>query len=173
MFERNRVDNAAQLRTVEVELTLDDGQTIAGRIKFPVSRSLTDALNGQDYFIDFEPFVGETLFLAKSSLRAVRRLNVPAGRALPAQNPDVGFDPLQVLGVEAGADAESLRQAFVQKSKAYHPDRFAHVELPEEVREYLQAKARRVNAAYDILQAALPAVKPKVSEPVWESRRSA
>src|SRR5262249_23801515 len=39
-----------------------------------------------------------------------------------------GMNPFQVLGVPYDADDESIRQAFVELSKKYHPDRFARFE---------------------------------------------
>ena len=47
-----------------------------------------------------------------------------------------------------------MREAYLKLAKVYHPDRYAAAELPAEVREYLSAMARRVNAAYDAWQAA-------------------
>jgi len=174
MFERNRVDNARQIQGVEVELTMDDGRSLTGRVAVPMSRSFIEALNNDDKFVDFETFDGERTYLAKASLKSVRQLKVPAARALHSANNKAGsFDPHAILGVEQGADADTLRTAFLQKSKTYHPDRFAHVELPGEVCEYLQAAARRVNMAYELLQDALPAVTPVRSEPVWQSRQTA
>ncbi len=52
----------------------------------------------------------------------------------------------------AGASRDEVRQAYLRLAKAYHPDRYASVELPEEVRDYLSAMARRVNAAHAALE---------------------
>jgi hypothetical protein len=175
MFERNRVDNATrQMQAANAEITLDHGRTLAGRIAVPATRTVFDALNSQDAFIDFETFDGERAFIAKAILRSARSLDAPAQKQLPATGrAGDDFDPHAVLGVQPGADAETLRDAYLQKSKTYHPDRFANVDLPEEVRAYLQTTARRINIAYEALHAALPAVKAVRSEPIWESRRRA
>jgi curved DNA-binding protein CbpA len=41
--------------------------------------------------------------------------------------------------------------AYFALAKAYHPDRYATAELPAEVRDYLAAMARRINAAHAAL----------------------
>ncbi len=174
MFERNRVDYASQRKCVAVELLLDDGHVMTGRISMPVAHTFFDALNGPEAFVDFECFAGRRTFLAKASLRSVRQLDAKPVTALKAGCATAErFDPYSVLGVSPGVDADGLRHAYLERSKTYHPDRFANVELPEEVRDYLQSVARQVNVAYEALQATLPAIKPVRSEPIWESRDSA
>ncbi|MAI46621.1 MAG: hypothetical protein CMB79_12295 [Filomicrobium sp.] len=60
----------------------------------------------------------------------------------------------------------------MKQSKKYHPDRYAQADLPDEVRDYLQTMARRVNTAYETLQSSLPAERAVRSEPVWQSGQS-
>jgi curved DNA-binding protein CbpA len=75
-------------------------------------------------------------------------VGVPKAPNLQARLTDPnGFDPHRILGLPAGASREERRQAYVVLSKTYHPDRYATAELPEEVRDYLSAMARRINAA--------------------------
>ena len=62
------------------------------------------------------------------------------------------FDAHKVLGVETDADRVDIRQAYLNLAKTYHPDRFARMELPKEVFEYLSAVATRVNLAYSELR---------------------
>lgn len=171
MFERNKVDTVTRLHTVNVEIECHDGCTLSGRIAIPASRPLLDALNGQGCFIEFEPFEGERRLLAKSALRSIRLLRPPKAPRLDADAPDrSGFDPHAILEVTKGIDADGLRRAYLERSKAYHPDRFASVELPAEVTAYLETMARRVNMAYEALQPEATAIKPVRSEPVWQSR---
>jgi hypothetical protein len=53
-------------------------------------------------------------------------------------------------------------------AKAYHPDRYATAELPQEVSDYLAAMARRINAAHAALETPIKrqAARP---EPVFTS----
>jgi curved DNA-binding protein CbpA len=94
---------------------------------------------------------------------------VPKAANLGARlsDPD-GFDPHAVLGLAAGASREEVRQAYFRLAKAYHPDRYATAELPEEVRDYLAAMARRINAAHAALE--VPQKRQRVrEEPIFTS----
>ena len=150
MFERGKGDRAEG--PVTVEITLEDGQKLHGKLVVPSGRTLTEVLNGSLAFVEFQPLDGEPMFIAKMALQCVRPLNVPPAPKLKTGNGDAcGFDPAAVLGVALGASREEVREAYLHLAKMYHPDRYAAAELPPEVREYLAAMARRVNAAYDAL----------------------
>lgn len=151
MFERNRIDSISD--GVPVEIALADGATAKGRLLVPPGRTIVDALNGAGTFVEFEPYGGERIFLAKAHLASVRPVGVPKGVNLQARLADTdGFDPHRILGVAVGASREDIRAAFFALAKAYHPDRYATVELPQEVRDYLAAMARRINAAHAALE---------------------
>jgi curved DNA-binding protein CbpA len=63
------------------------------------------------------------------------------------------FDPYAALGLKRDADWEEVRNAYLRLARTYHADKFASVELPPEVRDYLSQMSRRVNAAYTALEA--------------------
>jgi len=154
MFERNKVGSEPSAAAVEVELT--DGTAVRGKIVVPMGKSLSEALNGPSAFVEFEPYGEERIFLAKSHLAFVKPIAVPRAPSLAARIADPGgFDPYAVLGVDAGAGREEVRAAYVRLAKAYHPDKYAAVELPPEVCEYLAVMARRINAAHAALDATL------------------
>ena len=74
-----------------------------------------------------------------------------------------------MLGVTHNADKDEVHHAYQQLAKIYHPDRYDTFDLPPEVREYLEAMARRVNAAHEALIADTrdkPAT-PAKQEPVF------
>jgi hypothetical protein len=153
MFERNRVDNADQ-GYVAVELMLTGGQMLVGKVVMAAGRNIVDFLNNNATFVEFEPYDGDKSFLAKSSIRSVRVLQVPKGGNLNQRLRDLdGFDPWQILSVERGTSWEDTRSAYHRLAKIYHPDRYATAELPDEVKNYLSGMARRVNAAYSALEA--------------------
>ena len=150
MFERGKGDRAEG--PVAVEISLEDGQKLQGKLVVPPGRVLTELLNGSSAFVEFQPVDGERMFIAKTALQCVKPLNLQPVPNLKAGNGDAaGFDPSAVLGVAHGASREEVREAYLHLAKMYHPDRYAAAELPPEVREYLAAMARRVNAAYDAL----------------------
>jgi hypothetical protein len=153
MFERGRGDRAGE-GPVAVEISLEDGREFKGQLLIPVGRNLTDVLNGAATFIEFEPIGGQRMFIAKSALQSVTPMDVPAEPNLWA-GPTQGkaFDPFAVLGVKPGATRDQAHEAYVKLAKTYHPDRYAATDLPREVQDYLSVMARRVNAAYQALEA--------------------
>jgi hypothetical protein len=154
MFERNRIDSLDQ-GTTAVELTLADGRVIAGKLTMPASRSVLDFLNGAGAYVEFEPYDGHKTLFAKSAISGLRVLQVPRPVNITQRLRDLdGFDPHNILGVDRSASWEVTRAAFHRLAKAYHPDRYATAELPEEVTGYLAGMARRINAAYAVLEAA-------------------
>ena len=154
MFDRGKPDKA--LGPAYAEITLEDGRELKGRFNIPPGRSLTDVLNSTSSFMEFEPFGGERLFIAKGALQAIKPLNLPGLPNLSAGPKEAdAFDPYAILRIERDAGPEEARRAYLDLAKTYHPDLFATVELPPEVRNYLAAMARRVNAAYDAVQDAL------------------
>jgi DnaJ like chaperone protein len=59
---------------------------------------------------------------------------------------------LAELGLERGATAADIKQAWRKLSMDNHPDRVAH--LGEEFRKLAEERMRRINAAYDVLKQA-------------------
>lgn len=160
MFERNKIDNGLQQTAVPVEMTLEDGELLKGKIVMAASRSIYEVLNGDSKFIDFETYQGKRSLIAKSRLKSVEIMSVPASGGLKARLRDGdNFDPYMVLGVPSGSQLEDIRAAYHKLAKIYHPDKFSAVELPAEVREYLAAMSRRTNAAFVALEAPFQAQK--------------
>lgn len=165
MFERNKVDSGLQQTSIAAEITLMSGEHLKGRFVINAQRSITDILNGGTQFIEFETYTGQSSLLAKSTLSSIKVLNVPGAAGLRNRvREGEDFDPYQILGVTAAAPFEAIRQAYVALSKIYHPDRFAGVELPKEVRDYLAGMSRRINAAYGALEAPHNAAKRAATE---------
>jgi DnaJ-like protein len=154
MFERNRNDYASEPSAVPVEIGLADGASIKGKLLVPAGKSVADALNGPGTFVEFEPYGGDKSFIAKAQLTSVKPVGVPKASNLQVRlNEGDGFDPHRVLGLVAGATREEVRAAYFALAKTYHPDRYATAELPTEVRDYLAAMVRRINAAHAALEA--------------------
>jgi hypothetical protein len=158
MFERNRVDRPyeAEKASTNVEVTLDDGDKVSGRVFFPSTKTLGEELNTANGFIDFEAHDGVRFFLRKGSVQTVRPRGVPRADHLSrGQANGELFNPWTVLGLTEAASKDEIREAYHRLVKQYHPDRFANMELPAEVKDYLNAMARRVNAAYTTLAGGL------------------
>ena len=169
MFDRNRTDYLPEPSGIAVEIALADGTIARGRLLVAMGKTLAEVLNGAGIFIEFEPYGGERTFLAKAQLASVKPIDVPRAPNLGARLSDPGgFNPHAVLGLAAGTSREEARAAYFRLAKAYHPDRYATAELPAEVRDYLSAMARRINAAHAALE--VPLKKQAVrEEPVFTS----
>lgn len=172
MFERNKPQ--LEQGALSVELTLEDGARVSGRLFVPAGRAIFEVLNGATLFLEFEPFDGERQFIAKSSLRTVMLLQVPGVTSLMQKVRDLdGFDPYSILGVAKGTPWDEIRNAYVHLAKQYHPDRFATADLPPEVTNYLEGMSRRVNAAYEALEPILAIEKARETyraEAIYVSR---
>lgn len=152
MFERNRVDNRAET-LIAVEIALADESTIAGRAVLPAGRGVHKLLDGDDAFIYLETFDGNGTFVPKAEIRNVKVIAPARGVTTALFIPDArNFDPHRVLGLEKGASFEQIRDAYHRLSKIYHPDKYAAVELPREVKSYLEAMSKNVNAAFHALR---------------------
>ena len=154
MFERNRIDrlNDSERSTGNVEVVLDDGQAMLGRLHFPATRSLGDEINNASGFIDFEVHNGDRFFLSKHAVQIIRTKQIPRADQLSrTQTKGELFNPWTVLGIAETANKDDVRDAYHRLVKQYHPDRFANLELPREVQDYLNARSRRINAAYTAL----------------------
>jgi hypothetical protein len=152
MFERNTIDNVPQVSAIPVEITLVDGTVVKGKLLAPAAKAVADVLNASTGFVDFEPYGGERSYIAKSQLASVRPVGIPKAPGLQARTRDIdGFDPHAVLGIARNAGRIEIREAYLSLAKTYHPDRYAAVELPREVRDYLDAMSRRINAAFSAL----------------------
>jgi hypothetical protein len=165
MFERNRVDTI-EYAGVAVEITTANEDTIAGRLIVGPGRTLSQVLNGDGGFVEFEPWGGDRVHFSKRLLRSIKLVQTNRPESLNGRvNAMDGFDPYTILGVQRGASLDEARSAWHRLSMAYHPDRYAMVELPEEVSAYLAAMARRINAAYTALETALTPRKAVKSRP--------
>ncbi len=152
MFERNRVDNAND-PTVAVEIGLADGTTLTGRTALSKGRPLARLLDGEEKFLFVDCFDGEPQFVAKADIKSVKVITTGRARAMVLAVPDASqFDPYRILGVEKGAAWDDIRAAYHRLTKLYHPDKFESVELPDEVRAYLVAMTKEVNAAFRTLR---------------------
>jgi hypothetical protein len=165
-------DYVPEKEALAVEIELTGGHTRKGKLWVPVGKSLADMLNGTQAFIEFTSFGEErTSLLAKAQIVVARPIDIPKFAPLHERRGAAGGDdPYQILGVAPGAPWGTVRESYINLAKAYHPDRYSAVDLPTEVVEYLGAKARRINAAYALLEDAL---KQTAGAPGAQANRAA
>jgi hypothetical protein len=148
MFDRSHENR------LSVIVTMSDGEIMQGTVRLPLSNRLADALNNPEPFLDFATADGERCFIAKHSVRRIEPFNVPKADQLDRRAAkEADFDPYQILGLPKDANAASLKQAYHRLARSYHPDRFAGLDLPREMRDYANAMLARINLAYRQLQA--------------------
>lgn len=138
-----------------VALVFDNGQKMMASIKLPNSGKLADALNGPEHFLDLITAEGQQIFKAKSTIHQVAPADAPPAKLNQQRRTSdrAPFNPYAVLGVDKNTPGEQLRAAYVALAKAYHPDRFASLDLPAEMKEYASAMQARINLAYQQLTA--------------------
>lgn len=152
-----RGDHTPERKPVPVEVVLVNGGSLKGKLWVLAGRSLLDALNGTSMFVEFTPYGQERVHcLSKAQVLTVAAIDIPRpGLLFDRRGAIDADDPHHILGVAPGATWHTVREAYLQLAKAYHPDRFAGLTLPSEVTEYLEVKVRSVNAAYAILEGSL------------------
>lgn len=154
MFERARVDHNSQFATTArpVRVVLKNGNELRGRIVTRETHTTTTELNQDGQFIEFQPYDGDMRSLSKSSIHEVSETNVPDNDQLVRRTKGNGrFDPMDILGLPRGSSPEAIRAQYVKLAKTYHPDRFAALDMPDEIIEYVCAMQSRINTAYNEL----------------------
>ena len=144
MFDRTR----SVTGRMPISIVMIDGETLHGTIGVAMSGKLDDAMNNPAPFLDFETVAGERVCLAKHAIRKVEMVTVPKTDQFSRRTASDSFDPYAVLGVAPGSDAATLREAYHARARDYHPDRFAVIEMPQEMKDYVTAMLTRINIAY-------------------------
>lgn len=142
-----------QAQRAMATLHMADGKKLVVSVKLPLSGKLAEALNNADRFLDVITGDGQQIFIAKDSVVKVDVTDPPQARLNQQRRSSdrANFNPYAVLGVERTATAEDIRAAYIALVKSYHPDRFANLDLPAEMKDYAAAMQARINIAYDQL----------------------
>jgi hypothetical protein len=145
--------SSTQGQRTMAKLTLTDGKTLVVSVKLPLSGKLTDAFNNTETFIDVISGDGTQQMINKSIIARAEAFEPPrAGLNQQRRSSDKsGFNAFAVLGIEKTATPEDMRSAYVALVKSYHPDRFASLDLPQEMKDYAAAMQARINMAYQQL----------------------
>jgi hypothetical protein len=150
---RGTSDYVPERSAAPVEIRLADGTLLKGKLMISMGKGVADLLNNASAFLDFESHAGERSYIAKTQVAVLRLLDLAKPAPLIQKlNGQDEFEPHRILGIGADAEQGEIRRAYLRMAKGYHPDCFANVELPPEVKEYLAAMARRINAAYAALE---------------------
>jgi len=142
MFDDNQ-------KTIEVSIRMLDGAVLRG-VLFPgqQQRSLEGILSRETPFLEFISRDGQRKFLAKHQIAYVEPVEPLRKPALkPVKDPRY-VDCFTMLGLQRNATFADAKIAFHTLAKQYHPDSYCGVELPEEMRRYINDMSRQINAAF-------------------------
>lgn len=149
-----RGEHIPEKRPLPVEIGFAGGTLLKGRLWIATGRSLGEVLAGSTAFLEFTPFgEGRVRYLGKTHIQSISELDIPKPVQLyDRRKGEESDDPHQILGVAPGVPWHAIREAYLRLAKTYHPDRVAGANLPAEVTDYMNRQARRINAAYAMLE---------------------
>ncbi len=131
-----------------VEIFLNDGSSLFGKIAVPIQGRLSDVLNDGRIFLPVEMDDGGFHTLSK---KAINRGALPPAEAAASR----GSDPYRILGVNEGVSQEELKKAYHQRCVRQHPDRVRGLDLGAEFEELATQNMVLLNNAYAILSKAI------------------
>lgn len=141
-------------KNVSAIVKLADGTAVSGSIIVAMTSDLPRTLNGEGNFLEFEDLDGKRSFIAKNAITQTIPNDIPKVKKLDAgRDSDEEFNPYRVLKIAPGSDADTVRNAYHELAKKYHPDRFSNAELPPEMAKYADNMCRLLNAAFQMLSA--------------------
>lgn len=145
------MNNERDRLRLPITMNLADGHEVMGDLIVNIGGTMERTLNNETKFVLFGDLDGSERMIAKSNILAMAARKATKAVNLPNQNGSDDNSPYAVLGIDKSANDDQIRDAFVARAKAYHPDRFNNVDLPREVAEYTQTMSRRINEAYAML----------------------
>jgi DnaJ-domain-containing protein 1 len=136
-------DSSQKIPTVrlEVEIELDDGETLTGSIWLKPQGRLSDMLNDERAFIPFETTGGKFMMLKKSAFTSV----APVSESVSVYE---GNNPFQILGVSDNASPEEIKQAYHRLCAENHPDKLNAAGLSPDYVDMATSRMTRINDAY-------------------------
>ncbi len=165
-YNSNQPHTAGRGQAIAVEILMQDGDVLKGQLYSSLASSLVELMNGDRAFLEFETYDGELFVIAKAAVRHVKPVNIPAARELEQSAKQMErFDPFAILGVTREASADTVREAYRDMVKLYHPDRYAGMELPREVLNYMASASQRINAAFKTVAAFVAERDRQASQP--------
>ena len=134
-------------------LQLNDGKKLPVSVKLGLTGKLAETLNNAEPFLDAIAGGGQQVFINKRCVDRVEISDPPQAKLNQQRRAadKAVFDPHAVLGVQRGASHDEVRAAWAALAKSYHPDRFANLDLPQEMKDYAAAMQARINMAYQQL----------------------
>ncbi len=150
-----------------VTLSMMDGRTLMGELIVNIGGTMERTLNNEMRFIMFRDLDQSERMIAKDGILDAQERKTAKVVDLPTEGKMDGTDPYTVLKIARTATDSEIREAYLERAKAYHADRFANIGLPVEVQEYTNSMSRRINEAYAILNAGKTQRSTQPEPPVY------
>jgi len=136
-----------RIKHIQVAITLSDGRKLDGKLIISETSNLLRTLNGDGKFAVFVAHNGDHKLIAKSSIiEANEKQRKPVKNLSP--NNDNGFDPYKILSIPRDADRQLIESHYKKLSRSYHPARYTHAEMPQEIAQYATEMHTLVEQAY-------------------------
>ena len=135
-----------QLKTLSVKVEMEGNRILTGKLVIPHVKTLNEVLNDAKQFIEFSTSQGTLQYISKKAIVHIESIDELKPADQLQENAD--FDPFELLGVDEDTDVTVVQQAYHEKAKLYHPDRYQNIDLPSEVMEYIMTMSQRINVAY-------------------------
>ena len=141
-------------RRITVSLTLTDGTELIGDIPVGHAGNLGGELNRDGAFLGFRDASGDSGFILKTAI--MKASTVEPLKEAKLHNLSNGMDPYKVLKVTPEADSASIREAYMDLVRQYHPDNFSGPNVPTEISEYVTSMFQQINAAHNAIKSKIP-----------------
>jgi len=143
-------------KTIEVSVRMLDGATIRGGLMQTQSAtSLEGVLSKETPFLEFISKEGQRKFIAKHQIAYVEPVE-PLRKPVLVNPKDSRYtDAFSMLGLNRSCTFDEAKTAFHRLAKQYHPDNYSGLELPDEVRRYVNDMFRQINTAFTEVRAEL------------------
>ena len=141
-----------RVKHIAVAIIMADGRKLDGKLIVAETSSLLRTLNGDGKFAVFVAHNGDHKLIAKSSIVEANEVVIKPVKTLSSSN-DNGFDPYKILGLSNQASLDVITAQYKKLSRAYHPARYTHSEMPLEIAAYALDMSNLIEQAYLSLRA--------------------
>lgn len=131
---------------VAVEITMADGTMLIGKVDGGTTKNISTTLNRDGSFIELRMPGGVKKQIAKRFIMTAERaqeVRKPSSLEVKDSN-----DPYIILGITPQDTPETVKKAYHELCKKYHPDNYHGIEIPDELRAYVDQMFRLINNAY-------------------------
>lgn len=135
-------DQRQQKKNVEVQVDLDDGKQIVGKLALSQDQRVSDLLNDDRLFLPLKTSGGIVVILRKMVINKV----VPLDQQIEQ---DKVSDPYKILGVSQNLSDEKLKEVYHELCSKNHPDKVQSSGLSDQFLELANSRMLRINDAYE------------------------